>query len=344
MITYDRIDLGRRAKEMKFNRDMFEKVCRLADVLSYFENDSLLSSALALKGGTAINLTMMNLPRLSVDIDLDFNKNISKEEMLEQRHIITDRLLKYMNSCGYAFSQKSKIYHALDSFVFEYVNSAGIRDNIKVEINYMDRCHIFECKRETIHSGFSENEITVLRLNSIELIASKIVALINRSTPRDLFDVCNIVKTYNFSNNEKTMLRKSVVFYMAIASEKTPVEIPLSGISAITQNKIKTELLPVLRDNYFDASEAIKICTDFLDDLLQLSKNEKLFLEEFGNKNYRPDLLFDDEDILNRIKHHPMALWKCPEKESVLAKLKKAKAEVKTQAPTAKDKKHNHEL
>ena len=191
---------------------------------------------------------------------------------------------------------------------------------------------------------FSEKEITVLRLNSIELIASKIVALINRSTPRDLFDVCNIVKTYNFSNNEKTMLRKSVVFYMAIASEKTPVEISLSGISAITQNKIKTELLPVLRDNYFDASEAIKICTDFLDDLLQLSKNEKLFLEEFGNKNYRPDLLFDDEDILNRIKHHPMALWKCPEKESVLAKLKKAKAEVKTQAPTAKDKKHNHEL
>ena len=64
----DRMTLGRMAKEMGFVRDTFEKVCRLADVMNFMEQDELLAQSLALKGGTAINLTIFNLPRLSVDI------------------------------------------------------------------------------------------------------------------------------------------------------------------------------------------------------------------------------------------------------------------------------------
>ena len=56
MMQFDRISLGRQAKELGFVRDTFEKVCRLEDVLSFVENDALLSDTLALKGGTAINL------------------------------------------------------------------------------------------------------------------------------------------------------------------------------------------------------------------------------------------------------------------------------------------------
>ena len=65
MTQNDRITLGRQARELGFVRDTFEKVCRLADILSFIKNDPLLSSCLALKGGTAINLTIFNLPRLS---------------------------------------------------------------------------------------------------------------------------------------------------------------------------------------------------------------------------------------------------------------------------------------
>ncbi len=69
MTRFDRITLGRQAKELGFVRDTFEKVCRLADVLAFMEGNPLLADSLALKGGTAINLTIFNLPRLSVDID-----------------------------------------------------------------------------------------------------------------------------------------------------------------------------------------------------------------------------------------------------------------------------------
>ena len=85
MVQFDRNTIGRPAKELRFVRDTFEKVCRLADVLKFFESDDILSSCLALKGGTAINLTIFNLPRLSVDIDLDFSENLSRDAMLEMR-------------------------------------------------------------------------------------------------------------------------------------------------------------------------------------------------------------------------------------------------------------------
>ena len=85
MMQFDRMALGRQAKELGFVRDTFEKVCRLADVLKFFESDDMLSECLALKGGTAINLTILDLPRLSVDIDLDFSKNNSSYRILFQR-------------------------------------------------------------------------------------------------------------------------------------------------------------------------------------------------------------------------------------------------------------------
>lgn len=75
MLQFDRMMLGRQAKELGFVRDTYEKVCRLVDVLKFMETDSLLTNNLALKGGTAINLTVFDLPRLSVDIDLDYSKD-----------------------------------------------------------------------------------------------------------------------------------------------------------------------------------------------------------------------------------------------------------------------------
>ena len=68
-------------------RDTFEKVLRLSEILDFLNKDPLLKKSLALKGGTAINLTIFDLPRLSVDIDLDYTVNESKEEMLENRKI-----------------------------------------------------------------------------------------------------------------------------------------------------------------------------------------------------------------------------------------------------------------
>ena len=47
---------------------------------------------------------------------------------------------------------------------------------------------------------------------------------------------------------------------------------------------------------------------------MKLSNLELKFITEFDNGYYKPELLFDDQDIINRIQNHPMALWKISNK------------------------------
>ena len=313
MTQFDRITLGRQARELGFVRDTFEKVCRLADVLAFLENDALLSKTLALKGGTAINLTIFDLPRLSVDIDLDYSENVPREEMLAQREIITERIRKYMAAAGYRPSLKSKTYHALDSFVFEYVNAGGMKDNLKIEINYMLRAHVLPTTRRAVRLPWNDNELTVLSVAPIEIFASKIVALINRTAARDLYDISNMVKFGLFDESEEPLLRKCVMLYAVIAADTVPERFDLSGIGKLQPYKIKTDLLPVLRHGeYFDLAAAREKTKRYLTNLLRPEKDELLFWQAFAEKQYRPELLFAGEaEALNRVSAHPMALWKC---------------------------------
>ena len=69
------------SNKTNFIKDNLEKVIRLSKILKFINNDFILKNKLALKGGTAINLTAVELPRLSVDIDLDFTENFSKEKI-----------------------------------------------------------------------------------------------------------------------------------------------------------------------------------------------------------------------------------------------------------------------
>lgn len=317
MPEWNKLLLAKQAKELGFVRDTYEKVCRLTEILKFFEDDDLLGKSLALKGGTAINLTIFNLTRLSVDVDLDFSENVARSEMLADRSVINDRIEKYMKAGGYLLSPKSKRYHALDSIVFEYSNSGGTKDNIKVEINYMLRCHVLKVEQRHFMSAWEPAGVSVLSVAPIEIFGSKIVALFNRTAPRDLFDIHNLVKFDLFNESEKRLLRKCVVFYSAIGSESLPFEFLLSTLDQITPKRIKTDLYPVLRNNEkFDLQAAQLQVGAWLKVLLELEDNEREFLNAFRDKKYRPDLLFESDEILDRIQDHPMALWKCSQRQS----------------------------
>jgi len=44
-----------------------------------------------------------------------------------------------------------------------------------------------------------------------------------------------------------------------------------------------------------------------------LTKDEKAFLDKFENGEYISELLFEYKEILDRIKEHPMVIWKTRE-------------------------------
>jgi predicted nucleotidyltransferase component of viral defense system len=310
----DKIALGKKAKELGFVRDTLEKVYRLADILTFFEQDELLSCSLALKGGTAINLTIFDLPRLSVDIDLDYCKNIAREDMLADRDIIKNKIEKYMTANGYALSAKSKFYHALYSYVYEYTNHGGSKDNIKIEINYMLRCHVIAPSRKEVHLPWddSDSTFTVLTLDKTEILAAKTVALLSRAAARDLYDMHNVAKNDLFSQINTDLYRKCVVFYSAIGAEHPPRDFSFESFAHISQMQIKKDLDPVLRKGErFDLKAAKSKVRNFLLPVLVPTDAEKEFWNSFRNKKYLPDLIFGDSIEYKNVENHPMALWKC---------------------------------
>ena len=102
-----------------------------------------------------------------------------------------------------------------------------------------------------------QSGVSVLSVAPIEIFASKIVALFNRTAPRDLYDIHNLVQSGLIDESDKPLLRKCVVFYSAIGTESPPLEFQFNTIDQVTQNRIKTTLYPVLRSkDKFDLKTA----------------------------------------------------------------------------------------
>ena len=97
------------------------------------------------------------------------------------------------------------------------------------------------------------SDVKVRSLSPVELFATKINALIGRSAARDIYDVYNMVKHQLFvSDEEKTLLRKAIVFYLTVGSSRkdnaTPTEYTaFPQIDKIRFPQIRSQLLPVLR-------------------------------------------------------------------------------------------------
>ena len=304
--------LSKVAAQEGFVRDTLEKVYRLTKILQYINSNPLMKDCLALKGGTAINLTVFNMPRLSVDIDIDYSKETNREGMLEDRRLIVEDIEKYMVAEGYQKSGKSKTSHSLDSMIFTYHNTAGINDNIKIEINYSMRVHIYPLVHRQIQTGGVLEEFEVLSVDGTEIFGSKIKALLDRTAPRDLYDVDNMVKYGLFhGSEERDMLRKCALFYIAVGNREVPERINLDAIDEITRYRIKTDLIPVKRKKEkLDLEETKQRVKDYLEDTMCLTDSESRFLQEFREKKYHPEYLFKNQEIINRLEKHPMALWK----------------------------------
>ena len=294
-------------KDNNFIQSNLEKVVRLLDVLKFISTElDPHGDKLVIKGGTAINLMYTNLARLSVDIDLDYIGSLDKEKTSQDRNIIMDALDNYMIGEDYEISSKSRGSVILASRTYTFTNASGNKDNIKVEINFIDRIHIGPSVKKNIK--YYEKEVMVQTLLMEELFGMKICALIDRSKPRDLFDV-NKIKTF-LMFIEEDKLRKMTVFYMSLDGIFEINDATFDRIDTINQEDVKKELLPVLpKNSKFGLVETKEAVVSFLKELLVLTDNEKEYLNEFSKGNYRPELLFDGL-YAERATKHPMAKWR----------------------------------
>ena len=75
--------------------------------------------------------------------------------------------------------------------------------------------------------------------------------------------------------------------------------------------QIRSALIPVLKKTEkFDFEEAKANVISFLSNFLILGDAETNFIDSFNQGEYKPEFLFEDGEVIKRIKEHPMAHWK----------------------------------
>lgn len=208
-------------------------------------------------------------------------------------------------------SESSRYSHSLDSFLFQYQNAGGNRDNIKVEINYSLRSHIFAPVGRKIVTDAFDDSMEIRTLEPMEIFAAKVNALMSRAAARDLYDFNNMLFYGLFDESEYELFRKCIIFYASISAEIINKTFDTLAIDRLNFSKIRRDLFPVLRkkDN-FNLEERKAAAKKFIAELMILTPQEEEYLNAFEGKEYKPELLFSDEKILNNIKNHPMAVWK----------------------------------
>ncbi len=87
------------AKKRNYKPDILERVYRLLMALKQFKEVPYLRDRLVLKGGTALNLFHFEeVPRLSVDIDLNYIGQLDRLKMMEERKLINEAIYKHKDN------------------------------------------------------------------------------------------------------------------------------------------------------------------------------------------------------------------------------------------------------
>jgi predicted nucleotidyltransferase component of viral defense system len=84
--------LERCSAETGYQASALEKVVRLGQLAADIARHPMLGEALALKGGTALNLCFGPPGRLSVDLDYNYIARVEREKMLAARQEMKTRL------------------------------------------------------------------------------------------------------------------------------------------------------------------------------------------------------------------------------------------------------------
>lgn len=149
---------------------------------------------LAMKGGTALNLFLHDMPRLSVDIDAVFTRHDVPRELAiqtigEELTAIRDRVARM----GYGVVMP-KTAEGHEAKLFIRADDA----EVKVEVNYVFRGTVRPIDHRQLVPAARERFAASIELPVLapaELYGSKLVAALDRQHPRDLFDVMLMLET-----------------------------------------------------------------------------------------------------------------------------------------------------
>jgi len=293
-------------KTTGFNLDLLEKVYHLTRTLNKIQEHTKLKENLILKGGTALNFIFFPISRLSIDLDFDYIGEISKEKMVKQRNYIEKDIKEISSQLDYTLKDRGSSYIILRQSL-QYITIRNTKDHVKIEINHLDRIPLGNIVYKKFPLIFPDIKPFSIKTYSLEeLTAQKSLACLNRSEPRDLYDLY-ILSKQKISIEQ---IQKFATIYFCMSSDNIKPDI--SKIKDFDLDKIQQELQQFIRNS--EKLNSIKIRAEasiFLEKIVNFNKNQRKFIETFyKEKKINPDLIDIDR---SKLIQHPALLHKINE-------------------------------
>jgi predicted nucleotidyltransferase component of viral defense system len=289
-----------------FAPDVVEKVTRLCQLLSDIHMHPYLGSRLVLKGGTALNLFYLEAPRLSVDADLNYVGAVDAETMASERPLLRVALRAVSEGQGCRVTEGPEA-HASSAFILSYRNEKGSQDSLKLEVNYMYRVCLGQAQDRQTH--FAAAGPTTFRLVPFaELVGGKLVALLDRAAPRDLYDAAALSQIVD----PLDPAFRRVFVAMAGVLPRAIWEYHADRVERVTELDIRENLYPVLAiDDHPQREELLGKVVPWLQLWLTLDKTELEFHQRLNGGAIEGRLLFPEDPMMAAaVDAHPGLRWK----------------------------------
>ena len=304
--------LAAEAEATGFRPDFLEKAIQLLGLLEAIQSHPFLRGKLALKGGTALNLFVFDVPRLSVDIDLNYVGAEGREAMLDERPRIEEAVQAVFSRQDLGVRRIPQD-HAGGKWSLRYPTAAGQSGRIDVDINYMYRVPLWPTTTMDSHwlGGWRATGIPVMDIH--ELAAGKVAALLSRRRARDLFDCRQVLSMRGL---DLQRLRMAFVVYGAMVRRdwRTVSDKDV----AFDPSELSGQLVPALRIGAVQVPDAIGYgnnlvdeCRKALDALLPFNDAERAFLDLLLEEGKIDAALLTLDGVLQeRIQAQPLLEWK----------------------------------
>lgn len=284
------------------------------DIHNYNDQLQLIARALplinwdkfSLKGGSAINLFFRPLPRISVDIDLNYRFISNRQAAIGDISSELRSLYDKVNHSSFAKSELSffKVDPDIPNKVYIESGHAGI----KIEPNFIQRGSVFEDSKMQINPAAADllginKHLSATVMSFEDVYAGKICAALDRQHPRDLYDIQNLLSKEGIS--EKT--KDAFLIYLC-SNNRTISELLNPNLidvrSFFDEAFSGTTLNPF---SYYDYEKTRNNLIEIANNALTF--NDQNFLLSFSDGNPQWNLLSKNLNS-DRIQSLPSIQWK----------------------------------
>ena len=288
-----------------------EKVIRLGEIAADISRHPFLGNVLALKGGTALNLCVDRPRRLSVDLNFNYIGHLDRDKMLTDRPLVEEAIIQLANRKAYHVQKSSDAFAGRKIYLI-YRSATGQNDRIEVDLNYLFRMPIANTMSQEMWQPDELDRPIVRTVSSQELLVGKLLAYLDRSAARDVWDLAYLpARIQKVLASER--FRSWFIALSAILNHPLTAYTRARIEKRITHHIVAEQLNPMLigQTDPLKLADLVEHSWAMIDPLMMLSDQEAEYITAIQRGILKLDLFFpDDPKEAERMALHPAILWK----------------------------------